>query len=160
MLVFPAHMHKILELDPKSGVVAVQPGASFGKLQQTLHTHGRFVPVFPHSAEYSSVGGSVANNCSGERSGKYGSAREFVRGLRIVLCNGELIETGRINKRELNKKLGLSTLEGEIYRNIDALIEENSDIIKNLPPLPKIHSAGYGIDRVKKKRTAALTCHH
>lgn len=150
-LVFPAHMHKILELDPKSGVVAVQPGANFGKMQQTLHTHGRFVPVFPQSVEYTSVGGAVANNCSGERSGKYGSARDYVKGLRVVLANGELIETGRITKRELSKKIGLASLEGEIYRAIDTLIEDNKDIIKNMPPLPKINSAGYAIGDVKRK---------
>jgi len=150
-LVFPAHMHKVLELDPKSGVVAVQPGANFGKLQQTLHTHGRIVPIYPVSAEYASVGGAVANNSSGERSGKYGSARDYVKGLRVVLANGELIETSRISKRELNKKLGLASFEGEVYRKLDALIEENKDIIKNMPPLPKIASAGYAINEVKRK---------
>ena len=150
-LVFPAHMHKILELDPKSGIVAVQPGANFGKMQQTLHTHGRFVPVFPQSVEYTSVGGAVANNCSGERSGKYGSARDYVKGLRVVLANGELIETGRITKRELSKKIGLASLEGEIYRAIDTLIEDNKDVIKNMPPLPKINSAGYALADVKRK---------
>lgn len=151
VVVFPAHMHKVLELDPKSGVVAVQPGANFGKVQQTLHTHGRFIPVYPNAVEYSSIGGAVANNCSGERSGKYGSARDYVKGLRIILANGELIETGRITKRELNKKMGLSSLEGEIYRAIDTLIEENKDIIANLPPLPKISSAGYALGEVKRK---------
>jgi FAD/FMN-containing dehydrogenase len=151
ILVFPAHMHKVLELDPKSGVVAVQPGANFGKLQQTLHTHGRFVPVYPNAVEYTSVGGAVSNNCSGERSGKYGSARDYVKGLRIVLANGELIETGRISKRELSKKMGLSSLEGEIYRAVDALIEENKDVIANLPPLPKLSSAGYALADVKRK---------
>ncbi len=150
-LVFPAHMHKILELDPKSGIVAVQPGANFGKMQQTLHTHGRFVPVYPQSTEYTSVGGAIANNCSGERSGKYGSAREYVKGLRVVLANGELIETGRLNKRELNKKIGLASLEGEIYRAIDALIEDNKDVIKSMPPLPRVNSAGYAIGDVKRK---------
>ncbi len=151
IMVFPAHMHKILELDPKSGVVAVQPGANFGKLQQTLHTHGRLIPVFPNSVEYTSVGGSIANNCSGERSGKYGSAREYVKGLRVVLSNGELIETGRMSKRELSKKMGLASLEGEIYRSLDALIEENAEIIKSLPPLPKLQSSGYAIADVRRK---------
>lgn len=49
ILAFPAHMNKILELDPKSGSVAVQPGVNYGKLQQTLFTHGRFLPPFPPS---------------------------------------------------------------------------------------------------------------
>src|SRR3954465_14989155 len=43
MLAFPAHMHRILELDDKSGLVTVEPGINYGKLQQTLHTHDRFL---------------------------------------------------------------------------------------------------------------------
>lgn len=151
MMVFPAHMHKIIELDPKTGIVAVQPGAIFGKLQQTLHTHGRFIPAFPASIEYASVGGSVANNSSGERSGKYGGARSYVKGLRVVLANGELIETGRISKRELSKKMGLSSLEGEIYRSLDALIEENAEAIKALSSYSKLSSAGYALADIKRK---------
>src|SRR5476649_258539 len=36
MLVFPAHMNRILELDTKANIVAVEPGINYGKLQQTL----------------------------------------------------------------------------------------------------------------------------
>src|SRR5579859_5433683 len=70
MLVFPAHMNRILELDTKVNVVAVEPGINFAKLQQTLHTHGRFLPPSPASAEYSTIGGAIANNASGEKSFK------------------------------------------------------------------------------------------
>jgi glycolate oxidase len=101
ILAFPAHMHRILELDDKSGVVIVEPGVNYGKLQQTLQTHDRYLPPFPASLEYSTIGGAVANNASGEKSVKYGSTREFVRALRVVLANGEVIETGRLPKKEL-----------------------------------------------------------
>src|ERR1019366_1342452 len=47
VLVFPAHMNRVLELDTKAHTVAVEPGINYGKLQQTLHTHGRFLPSFP-----------------------------------------------------------------------------------------------------------------
>ena len=50
MLVFPAHMHRILELDSKAGTVVVEPGINYGKLQQTLKTHDRFLPPFPASS--------------------------------------------------------------------------------------------------------------
>src|SRR3982751_3376781 len=53
MMVFPAHMNRILELDNKTGTVTVEPGIIYGKLQQTLHTHNRFLPPFPASLEYS-----------------------------------------------------------------------------------------------------------
>lgn len=151
VLVFPAHMNKILELDPKSGVIAVQPGANYGKLQQTLFTHGRFLPPAPASVEYSTIGGAVANNASGSKSFKYGDTREYVRGLRVVLSNGELIETGRLSKRELKNKMGLSSMEGEIYRALDALIDEKKDVIAaNSSKLSK-SNIGYAIQSVKNK---------
>jgi len=150
ILAFPAHMNRILELDSKTGVVTVEPGILYGKLQQTLYTHNRFLPSYPASYEYCTVGGSVANNASGERSFKYGSTRDFVKRLRVVLANGEVIETQRLNKRELNKKLGLATFEGEIYRSVDTLIEENKDLIKDMQPLVTKNTAGYALDLVKR----------
>lgn len=151
MMVFPAHMNKILELDPKSGSVAVQPGLNYGKLQQTLHTHGRFLPPFPASLEFSTIGGAIANNAGGEKSVKYGTTRDFVRSLRAVLANGEVIETRRLSKRELGKKMGLSTLEGEIYRALDALIEENKELIAVTKRDVTKNTAGYALSEVKRK---------
>ncbi|MDZ7786045.1 MAG: FAD-binding oxidoreductase [Candidatus Saccharibacteria bacterium] len=151
MLVFPAHMNKILELDGKTGVITAEPGIIYGKLQQTLHTHNRFLPPFPSSIEYSTIGGAIANNAGGEKTLKYGNTRDYIRGLRMVLANGEVIETRRLSKRELNKKLGLQTFEGEIYRAVDTLIEENKNTIdKNVPSVTK-NSAGYALGHVKRK---------
>ncbi|HSW66118.1 MAG TPA: FAD-binding oxidoreductase [Bacillota bacterium] len=149
ILAFPAHMHRILELDDKSGLVTVEPGINYGKLQQTLHTHDRFLPPFPASLEYSTVGGAVANNAAGEKSIKYGATRDYVRSLRVVLANGEVIETGRVAKRDLNKKLGLATFEGEVYRAIDALTEENEKLIEKLRLGVTKNSAGYDLADVR-----------
>ncbi|HMS24012.1 MAG TPA: FAD-binding oxidoreductase [Candidatus Saccharibacteria bacterium] len=151
ILVFPTHMNKIIEFDGKSGDVIVEPGLVYSKLQQTLHTHGRFLPPYPSSIEFSTLGGAVANNASGEKTIKYGNTRNYVKGLRVVLANGEVIETRRLSKRELNKKMGLSTFEGEIYRAVDTLIEENSDAISTIDKEVTKNSAGYAIDNVKLK---------
>lgn len=151
MMVFPAHMNRILELDGKSGGVTVEPGINYAKLQQTLHTHNRFLPPYPASLEYSTIGGAVANNAAGEKSVKYGMTRDYVRALRVVLANGEVIETRRLSKRELNKKLGLATYEGEIYRNLDSLIEENSSLIKGIRREVTKDSTGYALADVKRK---------
>lgn len=149
VVAFPAHMNRIVELDGKSGTVTVEPGINYGKLQQTLMTHGRFLPAYPASLEYSTVGGAVANNAAGEKSVKYGDTRAAVRSLRVVLANGEVIQTGRLTKRELNKKLGQATFEGEIYRGIDTLFEEKGDAIKKFAlPVTK-NNAGYHLADVK-----------
>lgn len=148
---FPAHMNKILELDPKSGSVAIQPGLNYGKLQQTLHTHGRFLPPFPASLEYSTLGGAIANNAGGAKSVKYGTTRDFIRSLRVVLANGEVIETRRLSKRELGKKMGLSTMEGEIYRALDALIEENRELVELTKRDVTKNASGYALSEIKRK---------
>ena len=151
IMAFPAHMNRIIELDAKSGTVTVEPGINYGKLQQTLETHGLFLPPFPASLEYSTVGGAVANNASGEKSVKYGDTRAYVRSLRAVLANGEVITTGRLNKRELSKKLGLSTFEGEIYRSLDALLEEHKPTIDLMARQVTKNAAGYDLMEIKRK---------
>ena len=151
VIVFPAHMHHILELDSKSGVVTVEAGINFSKLQQTLQTHGLVIPAYPASIEYSTLGGAVSNNVSGEKSYKYGAISNFVKSLRVVLANGEIIETERLSKKELNKKLGLATFEGEVYRALDTLIEENKELISSSVLNLTRNNAGYSIADVKLK---------
>jgi FAD/FMN-containing dehydrogenase len=151
MLVFPAHMNRIIEFDSKSGAVVVEPGINYGRLEQTLHTHGRFLPPYPASFDYSTIGGAVANNASGEKTVKYGDTSSYVRSLRVVLANGEVIETYRLSKRELNKKLGLTSFEGEIYRALDALLEEKRSVIENIKLNVTKNSAGYNLPDIKQK---------
>ena len=67
-MVFPAHMNHLLNVDKDS--VTVQPGLLYAALQQTLHSHGRFLPPYPSSIDYSTIGGAVANNASGEKTVK------------------------------------------------------------------------------------------
>lgn len=151
MLVFPAHMNRILELDTKSNTVTVEPGINYAKLQQALYTHGRFLPPYPASLEYSTAGGAIANNSSGEKSVKYGDTRASVQGLRVVLANGEVIETRRLTKRELSKKLGLATFEGEIYRSVDTLLEEQRQLADKLAITSARNNAGYALADIRRK---------
>jgi FAD/FMN-containing dehydrogenase len=151
LLVFPAHMNRVLEIDTKNNTVTVEPGINYSKLQQTLHTHGRFLPPYPASVEYSTVGGAIANNESGEKSVKYGDTLAYVKSLRVVLANGEVIETGRLNKRELSKKMGLATFEGEIYRSIDTLLEEQHGLVGQLSSNVTKNNAGYNLIDIKRK---------
>lgn len=149
VVAYPAHLNHVQFLDQKEGIVTVEAGINFGKLQQLLLTYGRFVPPAPASLEYSTVGGAVANNASSMRSIKYGDMRTYVRGLRVVLANGEVIETNRLSKKDLNRKLGLATFEGEIYRAVDTLIEENKDLIgKSILNVTK-NASGYDLADVK-----------
>lgn len=149
MVVFPAHMNKIIALTKDS--VTVQPGMIFGTLQKILHTHGRFLPPYPSSIDYATMGGAVANNTCGEKTYKYGSTANWVKRLNVVLDDGSIIETRRISRRELNRKKGLMTREGDVYRGIDGLIKDNSRLLKEMLPRTSKNSAGYRLGAVKGK---------
>lgn len=147
-----AHMNTIFELDAKQKLIRLQPGVTFKGLNDALALHGLQVPSYPTSAAYSTVGGAIANNDSGVLSAKYGSTVSWIQQLEVVLANGDVLQTGRLNKRDLNRKKGLQTFEGEIYRQIDNLIEDNKDLIADKIDGDVRDNIGYsGIARVKER---------
>ncbi|HEX4662457.1 MAG TPA: FAD-linked oxidase C-terminal domain-containing protein [Candidatus Saccharimonadales bacterium] len=150
ILALPAHMNRLLEIDTKQQRVRIQPGINYRTLQETLYTHNRFLPPYPASMDYSTVGGAIANNSSGEKSLKYGNTRKYVDKLEVVLANGELIQTGRLSKRELNHKKGETTFEAEVYRQLDGIITDNWDVIqKAANQRISKNSSGYNLADVK-----------
>ncbi|HET8690068.1 MAG TPA: FAD-binding oxidoreductase [Candidatus Saccharimonadales bacterium] len=152
ILVMPAHLNRILEIDTKQQLVRLQPGVNFKSLQETLNTHGLFLPAYPTSYEYSTVGGAIANNTAGEKSLKYGVMRDYVERLEVVLANGEVIETGPLTKKQLEQKKGLATMEGELYRAVDGLLSDNPDLANKLNLNVSKNSMGYALDQVAAKK--------
>jgi FAD/FMN-containing dehydrogenase len=153
VMVFPAHMNHILEIDTKSRMVRLQPGVNFKSLQETLQTHGLFLPPYPASYAYSTIGGALANNSAGEKSLKYGAMREWVDRMEVVLANGEVIQTGRLSRRELDRKKGQADFEGEVYRAVDGIVSDNADTIEayyNSINVTK-NSVGYSLGDVKRR---------
>lgn len=148
-MVFPAHMRKLISMDKET--ITVQPGMIYAHLESVLNSHGRFLPPYPASVDYCTIGGALANNASGEKTLKYGSTRNFVAGLRVVLYNGDVIETYRLNKKELKQKKKQQDLEGELYRKVDEIIENNKDLIESSRPKVSKNSAGYDLWDVKGK---------
>jgi len=148
-----AHLNNIIHiaLKDKEHFVHVQPGVTFKALNDALNWHGLHVPTYPESSAYSTVGGAVANNTGGQLSGLSGLTGNLVNRLEVVLANGDLIETTRINKRDLSKKKGLQTFEGEIYRKLDGLIEDSQDIINKLHEVERDNSGYARIKDVRRK---------
>lgn len=149
ILSFPAHMAQIMEFDLKYRMVRVQPGIDLEALGQAVATQGLRLPVDGGSSRVMTVGGALATNLPGRQFAKYGCIRDWVDKLEVVLANGEIIQTGRLSRRELSEKKGLQTLEGEIYRSVDSLIEDNQDIINALADSPSLDASCYGLELVR-----------
>lgn len=147
-----AYMHHVLGIDPKQQLIHVQAGISQSAVQATLTTHkGMGIADGSLTGEEGTIGGALSSLAVGATSGMYGTIGDAVQQLEVVLSSGDVIQTGRISRRELNKKKGLSTFEGELYRQIDNIIEDNRELIDQLDA-DASDTAGYpSIARVKRR---------
>jgi glycolate oxidase len=87
-------MNKMLEIRRGNLWAKVEPGVVVTVLQEELAKEGLFWPPDPASADACTIGGALAENSGGMRGVKYGTARDWVLGLEVVLPDGEVIRTG------------------------------------------------------------------
>jgi D-lactate dehydrogenase (cytochrome) len=92
-------LNKIVEVRENDMQVVVQPGIVYDELNAQLRRLGLFFPPAPGSSDVATIGGMVANNSSGMRAVKYGVTRDYVRKLKVVLPDGQIIETGTRAKK-------------------------------------------------------------
>jgi glycolate oxidase subunit GlcD len=89
-----AGMNRILEIRPEDELAVVEPGVINQDLNDALAGYGLWFAPDPASKAISSVGGNIATNAGGLLCAKYGVTREAVLGLKVVLADGRLLETG------------------------------------------------------------------
>ena len=87
-------MNKILEINRENMTVKVQPGVVVGDLQKAVENIGLFYPPDPSNLAVSTIGGSIAQNSGGAKSFKYGTTKDYVAELKVVLADGTLLKTG------------------------------------------------------------------
>jgi len=72
----------------------VEAGCRWQDMQTTLAQHGQFVALDPLWPQVATVGGIIATNDSGRLRLKYGSLRDLVIGMTIVLADGTIAKSG------------------------------------------------------------------
>ena len=134
------YLNRILNIMVKDRLVHVQPGVTIRSVSDVLKWQGLSLPgTFARRLQNATLGGLVANASVGVRA----SVASTVKKLEVVLANGDTIETGRISRRDVSKKLGLQTFEGEVYRKLEGLFEDNEELIKKIAADPTPDTTGY-----------------
>ena len=87
-----SQMNHILNIRVEDFQADVEPGVIYQDLNEKLRHTGLFFP--PDPGARATVGGMIANNASGTRTVYYGSTKDYVLRLEVVLANGEIIELG------------------------------------------------------------------
>ena len=86
-------MNHILELDTENLTVTVEPGVLLMELSKFVEENDLFYPPDP-GEKSATIAGNISTNAGGMRAVKYGVTRDYVRGLTVVMPNGEVLELG------------------------------------------------------------------
>ncbi|KAH6982668.1 hypothetical protein EDB80DRAFT_625638 [Ilyonectria destructans] len=86
-----SRMDKIVAFHPEDMDVVVQPGVNWVNLNDKIKDTGLFLPLDPSPTAL--IGGMVATNCSGTNAMRYGTMKDYVVNLTVVLADGSVIKT-------------------------------------------------------------------
>lgn len=123
---------RIIEIDKGNMVAVVEPGVITGKLHEEVERQGLFYPPDPASLDSCSIGGNIAEGAGGPRAVKYGTTKDYVRGLEVVLATGEMLSLGG----KIHKNATGYNLIGIIIGSEGTLAIVTKIILK-LIPLPR-----------------------
>lgn len=159
LIISTERMNAIQEIDARQRLVRVQCGVKLGELKKALILCGLDLPVFGNPSE--TIGGLIAKAASASNNTEPSTIHDFISCAEVVLADGSVMEVKPISAHVLNRKKQQFDREGEIYHDIDDLIEDEWDIITQLPENTKNRFGYSGIKSVRNRRNfnlATLFC--
>jgi len=144
------HFTRILELNTAERWVRVQPGVILDELNKFLAPHGLFFGPETSTSNRCMMGGMVGNNSCGAHSILYGSTRDHLLAVKVLLSDGCEVELKALTTEEFRMKCEGTALENRIYRHLRELLSDatNQKEIRSQFPDPALHrrNTGYAID--------------
>lgn len=87
-------MNKILDFNPDDMTMTVEPGVVLADIKEMAESAGLFYPPDPSNFKVSTIGGSIAQSSGGPKSFKYGTTKDYILSLKVVLADGTLLRLG------------------------------------------------------------------
>jgi FAD/FMN-containing dehydrogenase len=139
------------EFDTSEKTVWVGSGTYHKDLELEATKHNLLFAPYTSSKDICVIGGMIGNNASGEKSIRYGATVDNVIAIKMICADGNEYEFSSLNPQELREKLALDSFEGDLYRQLSDLVEQNWEMIQHARPKVRKNSAGYGIWRLWNK---------
>lgn len=124
--------NKIIEIDERNLQATVEPGVINEAFQNAVKEKGLFYPPDPASKGSCFLGGNVAESSGGPKCVKYGTTKDYILNLEVVLPTGEIIYTGA---NTLKNSTGYNLTQ--LMVGSEGTLGIATKIIVKLLPLPK-----------------------
>lgn len=132
-----------VSVSPNEKIATTEPGVYYRYFEKETLKHNLLYPPYPASRDICAMGGIVNNNSAGEKTLQYGQTKDYVQELRAVLADGNEYTVLPLQGIALEKKLQQNDFEGDIYKNMFALVREHHELLQNAKPKVSKNSAGY-----------------
>ena len=148
-------MKKILSYDLENFTVTIQPGVLLQELADDCSRQGYLYPPDP-GEKLATVGGNVSTNAGGMRAVKYGTTRDYVLAMTVVLPTGEITKFGAaVSKTSsgyslLNLMIGSEGTLGIITELTLKIIPAPKKVISLVIPFEDLESAISTVPLIKK----------
>lgn len=137
------YLHGIGVVDAAARLVTVQTGAMHIDVESKVKEAGLLFAPYTSSRDICGIGGMLGNNASGEKSVRYGATSENVKSLKVILSDGNEYSFGPLSRAEVEAKKEQPDYEGELYRRVTQLLEDNKHTIAQHHPRTVKNAAGY-----------------
>ncbi|MBW1781285.1 MAG: FAD-binding protein [Deltaproteobacteria bacterium] len=133
-------MNNILEIDKDNFYARVEPGVICNNLNIALKKYDLMFPPNPGSELIATIGGMMSTNSSGHRAVKYGTARDYVKALKVVLADGTVIETGfKTPKSSFGYDLN------HVFTSAEGTLGVIAEITVKIQPVPEYNALALAI---------------
>lgn len=90
------HLKRVMDLDGENLTITLEAGMRLSEIQERLSREGSgyFIPLDPPFTEGATLGGILATNSSGPKRLLYGTARDFVLGMKVIQADGKITSFG------------------------------------------------------------------
>jgi FAD/FMN-containing dehydrogenase len=139
-------MNRVEEIDPLSGTMTVQTGATLLAVQQAAEAAGLFFPLDLPARQSAVIGGLIGTNAGGLRVVRYGMMREMLLGLEAVLADGTILNM--LNKM-LKKNAGYD-LKQLFIGSEGTLGVATRAVLRLWPPQPAAGTALLALERFEQ----------
>ncbi len=139
VLDFSKHMRRVLDISGKT--VRVQPGLVLDRLNLHLRASNRVFGPDPATRRVTTMGSVIAVNGGGARWPRYGSTREHLLSLQVVLADGTLCELGREARPGPHPETNDS--KTALLASLDQVLTDSAGLIRRHQPRSLVNTCGY-----------------